>query len=80
VPHFWALLEDSAGKHYEPGFIGGGLGAKDCATLSLSAWLKKDAVLLPPGQSVSGTFAFQFPPGSFTQELKPGAYRLESLL
>lgn len=79
-PHLWALLEDSIGKHYEPGFIGGGLGAKACDEVSLSEWLKKDAVLLKPQQSASGTFVFQFPRGRFTQELKPGTYRLEALL
>ena len=46
----------------------------------MSEWLKKDAVLLKPQESVSGTFAFQFAPGSFTQQLKPGTYRLEALL
>jgi len=81
APHLWALLEDSAGRHYEPGFIGGGLGAKECASLTVSEWLKKDAVLLKPQQSASGTFIFQFPAGrSFTRKLKPGLYRLEALL
>ena len=79
-PHLWALLESSSGKHFEPGFIGGGLGAKECSTLSVSEWLKKDAVLLKPQQSVSGAFVFQFPRGRFMQELKPGIYRLEALL
>jgi len=80
VPHLWALLEDSSGTQHEPGFIGRGLGAKDCGMLTMAEWLKKDAVRLKPQQSVSGTFAFQFPPGSFTQQLKPGTYRLEALL
>ncbi len=79
-PHLRALLENSSGKHFEPGFIGGGLGAKECSTLSVSEWLKKDAVLLKPQQAVSGTFVFQFPRGRFTQKLKPGTYRLEALL
>ena len=79
-PHLWALLENSAGNHFEFGFIGGGLGAKDCDKLSVSEWLKKDAVLLKPQQAVSGAFVFQFPRGSFTQKLKPGIYRLEALL
>lgn len=82
APRFWALLENSSGQHFEPGFIGGGLGAKDCGDVSLSEWLNKDAVLLKPQQSVAGTFVFEFPPGSgtFTRTLKPGLYRLEALL
>jgi hypothetical protein len=81
-PHLWALLENSSGKHFEPGWIGRGLGVKECNKLTVSEWLKNDAVLLKPQQSVSGTFDFQFPPGKgpFTQYLKPGTYRLESLL
>jgi hypothetical protein len=79
-PHLWALLESSSGQHFEPGFIGRGLGAKECNRLGVSEWLKQDAVLLKPQQSVSGTFTFQFPRGRFVQELKPGIYRLEALL
>ncbi len=78
--HLWALLEDSSGKHHEPGFTGGGLGARDCGTLAISEWLKKDAVLLKPQESFSGAFVFQFPRGIIHPELKPGTYRLEALL
>ena len=80
TPHLWAVLEDGAGKHHVAGFLGGGQGAKECSAVSLSDWLTKDAVLLKPQQSVSGTFLFPFAPGRFTRELKPGRYRLEASL
>jgi hypothetical protein len=49
APHFWSRLEDSSGKHYQPGYAGSCLGADQ---RSLTERMKKDAVLLKPGDEI----------------------------
>jgi hypothetical protein len=46
--------------------------------MSVSERMRKDALLLKPGQVVSGSFSFDSE--VFAASLKPGAYRLEALL
>ena len=77
-PHLWSLIEDSSGKHYEPGFGGSCLGPNPIDRMSVSERMRKDALLLKPGQVVSGSFSFDSE--VFAASLKPGAYRLEALL
>jgi hypothetical protein len=77
-PHLWSLIEDSSGKHYEPGFGGSCLGPNPIDRMSVSERMRKDALLLRPGQVASGSFSFDSE--VFAASLKPGAYRLEALL
>jgi hypothetical protein len=77
-PHLWSLIEDSSGKHYEPGFGGSCIGPNPIDRMSVSERMRKDALLLKPGQVVSGSFSFDSE--VFAASLKPGAYRLEALL
>jgi hypothetical protein len=77
-PHLWSLIEDGSGKHYEPGFAGSCLGPNPIDRMSVSERMRKDALLLKPGQVVSGSFSFDSE--VFAASLKPGAYRLEALL
>jgi len=77
-PHLWSLLEDSSGKHYEPGFAGSCLGPDPIDRMRVSERMKKDALLLRPGQVASGSFSFDSE--VFAAGLKPGVYRLEALL
>ena len=46
--------------------------------MSVSERMTKDALLLYPGQAVSGSYTFDSE--IFATNLKPGAYRLEALL
>lgn len=74
-PHLWSRLEDSSGEHYEPGYAGSCLGVD---RMSISERMRRDALLLKPGQKVTGSFSFDS--RIFGNELKPGAYRLEAVL
>jgi hypothetical protein len=76
-PHLWARLEDNSGKHYEPGYVGSCLGPSPDDRMSVSEGMRKDAVLVRPGQAVHGSFTFQ---PKVLSDLKPGSYRLESVL
>lgn len=77
-PHLWALLEDSAGKHYEGGWAGSCTGWEGFNTRIPSQKVDQVAALLKPGQSISGEYSFST--DGFAKELKPGAYRLEVVL
>lgn len=57
-PHVWVRLEDSSGKH-EPGYFGSCLGPSPEDQMSVTERMRKDAVLLEPGQSVDGSFTFE---------------------
>lgn len=46
--------------------------------MSISERMRKDALLLKPGQAVTGSFTFDSK--VFADSLKPGAYRLEAVL
>ena len=45
-PHLWAWFEDSSGKHFVPGYAG------DCSpsTQNIRERMRKEAVLLEPGE------------------------------
>ena len=72
-PHLWAWFEDSAGKHFIPGFGG------DCSPSpqTVSERMVKEAVLLKPGEHLDGTFRLD---SKLFGGLKPGAYRIEAAL
>ena len=76
-PHVWARIEDSSGKHHEPGYGGSCLGPSLEDRMSLTERMHKDAVLLKPGQSMSGSVTFE---SKVLGNLKPGSYRLEAVL
>jgi len=76
-PHLWVRLEDNSGKHYEPGYGGSCLGPSPEDRMSVSERMRKDAVLVKPGQAVHGSFTFQ---PKVLSDLKPGSYRLEAVL
>ncbi len=75
-PHLYARLEDSSGSHYEGGYGGSCVGWEGFHTRNPADKLAQVAVLLKPGQSTSGTFTYDS--GAFSNELKPGTYRLEA--
>ena len=77
-PHFWSWLENSSGKHYEPGYGFSCLRPSPEDRMSISERMRKDALLLQPGQSATGSFSFDSQ--IFAKELKPGSYRLETVL
>jgi hypothetical protein len=77
-PHLWSWLEDSSGKHYEPGYAFSCLGPSPVDRMSVSERMRKDALLLKPGQDVTGSFNFDSK--IFAHELKQGVYRLEAVL
>jgi hypothetical protein len=72
-PHLWAWFEDSAGKHFVPGYGG------DCSSTpkTISERMSKEAVLLKPGEHLDGTFRLDT---KLFGGLKPGAYRIEAAL
>lgn len=77
-PHLWSRLEDSSGKHYDPGYGGSCPGPDPVDRMSVSERMRKDALLLKPGQAVTGSFSFDSK--IFADNLKPGVYRLEAVL
>lgn len=77
-PHLWSRLEDPSGKHYEPGYGGSCLGPSPVDRMSLSERMRKDALLLKPGQVVTGSFTLDS--SVYEDSLKPGSYRLEAIL
>jgi hypothetical protein len=77
-PHLWSRLEDSSGKHYETGYGVFCLGPNPVDQMSISERMRKDALILKPGQAVTGSFSFDST--VFADSLKPGAYRLEAVL
>lgn len=77
-PHLWGRLEDSTGKHSEGGYGGSCLGPSPVDRMSISERMLKDAVLLRPGQSVSGSYSIALK--VISKGLKPGACRLEAAL
>jgi hypothetical protein len=77
-PHLWSRLEDSSGKHHEPGY-GSSCGSPNPVDrMSVSERMRKDALLLKPGQAVTGSFSFDSK--VFSDNLKSGTYRLEAVL
>ena len=70
VPHIWAWFEDSSGNHLVPD------STRDCVQKkqSIQERMTKEAVLLKPGEHVSGPLRLD--PKSF--HLAPGRYRVEA--
>ena len=76
-PHVWARIENSSGEHYEPGYGGSCLGSSRFDKMSVTERMHLDAVLLKPGQSMSGSFELE---SKVLGHLRPGPYRLEAVL
>ena len=72
-PHIWAWFENSSGRHFMPGYAG------DCSPSKemVVERMKRDAVLLKPGQRLEGHLSLQT---NLFEGLKPGAYRIEVVL
>jgi hypothetical protein len=70
VPHIWAWFEDSSGNHLVPD------STRDCVQKkqSIQERMAKEAVLLKPGEHVSGPLRLD--PKSF--HLAPGRYRVQA--
>jgi len=66
-------FEDSSGKHFVPGYAG------DCSpsTQNIRERMRKEAVLLKPGERFDGTFRLDT---RLFGGLKPGVYRVEAAL
>ncbi len=77
-PHLYARLEDSSGRHYVGGSGGSCTGWEGFQSRNPADKLAQVALILKPGQSASGTFTYDS--GAFSNELKPGTYRLEAAL
>ena len=73
-PHVWAWLEDGSGRHFSPGFAGSWLGQDEAA---IGERMKKESVLLGPGEVYDGSFTFDTK--TFSDALKPGSYRVEAV-
>jgi len=76
-PFLWARLEDSSGKHQEPGYGGSCLGPSPADRMTIQGRMQKEAVLLEPGRAVHGSFTFE---PRVLSALKSGPYRLEAIL
>jgi|SRR5580692_2479711 hypothetical protein len=72
-PHIWAWFENSSGQHFVPGYAG------DCSPSHQTVMerMKRDAVLLKPGQRLEGHLSLQT---TLFGGMKPGAYRIEAVL
>lgn len=72
-PHIWAWFESSSGQHFIPGYAG------DCSPSkeTVVEHMKRDAVLLKPGQRIAGRLPLET---NLFGGLKPGAYRIEAVL
>jgi hypothetical protein len=75
APHVWAWFEDASGKHFIPGYAGSCLGPNN---MTVSERMKKDAVLLRPGDVHRASFILET--NTFKNDLKPGNYRIEAAL
>lgn len=74
-PHIWAWFENSAGKHFIPGW--GGDCSRDAAPKTVTERMAKEAVLLGPGRHRYGTIRLST---DLFGGLKPGRYRIEASL
>jgi hypothetical protein len=72
-PHVWAWFEDGSGRHFIPGYAGSCLGQN---AIKISERMKKDAVLLRPGEVYEGSSTLDT--RTFADVLKPGSYRVEA--
>jgi hypothetical protein len=74
-PHIWGWFENSAGRHFTPGY-GGSCGSTPGAVLTIAQRMNGAAALLRPGEHLDGVL--QLNPAMFS--LPPGAYRIEATL
>jgi hypothetical protein len=75
-PHIWGWFENSAGRHFTPGYGVSCGGTPGAATPTVTQRMSRTAVLLGPGEHTNGVL--QLNPAMFT--LPPGAYRIEATL
>jgi hypothetical protein len=76
APHVRGGFENSAGKHFRPGFGVSCGGTSHVPPPTVSERMNKVAVLLHPGEHLVGRF--ELDPTMF--HLPPGAYRIEAVL
>jgi hypothetical protein len=72
-PHIWVWFENSSGQHFIPGYAGSCSPSQE----TVVARMKRDAVLLKPGQRLEGHLSLRT---DLFGGLKPGAYRIEAVL
>jgi len=72
-PHIWAWFENGSGQHFIPGYAG------DCSPSeqTIVERMKREAVLLKPGQRLQGHVSMET---SLFGGLGPGGYRVEAIL
>ena len=72
-PHIWAWFENGSGRHFVPGYAG------DCSPSqeTFLETMKKETVLLKPGQRLHGHILLET---NLFGGLTPGAYRIEAVL
>jgi len=72
-PHIWAWFENSSGRHFVPGYAG------DCSPSQETVLerMKKESVLLKPGQRLRGHVLLET---TLFGGLEPGGYRIEAVL
>jgi hypothetical protein len=75
-PHVRAFFENSAGKHFYPGYGVSCGGTPGAAPPRVTERMSKVAVLLRPGEHLDGVL--QLSPAMF--HLPPGEYRIEAVL
>jgi hypothetical protein len=75
APHVWAWFENSSGQHFVPGY--GGSCSPSINSQTVSARMRKEAVLLKPGEHLHGTLQMDT---TLFGGLQPGAYRIEAVL
>ena len=72
-PHIWAWFENAAGRHFIPGYAGSCFPSNE----TVMERMKKEAVLLKPGQRKQGHLTLET---TLFGGLKPGEYRVEAVL
>lgn len=72
-PHVWAWFESSSGKHLIPGYAG----SCSPSPQTVTERMRKEAVLLKPGERLEGTVQMDT---TLFGGLKSGSYRLEATL
>jgi len=75
-PHIWGDFENSAGKHYLPGYALSCAYGLNAPKPTLTERMQKGSVLLHPGEHHDGTYSLD----TAMFGLQPGAYRVEMVL
>lgn len=76
APHIWGWFENSAGRHFIPGFARSCSGTPGAPRPTVTQRMKGAAVLLRPGETLNDVLPLE--PAMF--KLPPGAYRIEATL